>query len=102
MNLSDAGVSFVRTATPILVGVLLTSVAAPYLDPGITTEFVAGFLALAWYAVFRALEISGLKQAGWFLGVALEPVYRVDTSVLAEVPESEREEFDGSEGSYAK
>lgn len=94
MSLSDAGVSFVRTATPIVAGAVLTSAAAPVLDPAITREAVAAVLALLWYAVFRGLELAGLKNAGWFLGVALEPFYRADIGDLAAVPESERLEED--------
>lgn len=87
MSLSDAGVSFVRTATPIVVGALLTSAAAPILDPAITREAVAALLALLWYGVFRGLELAGFKNAGWFLGVALAPFYRLDTQVVAEATE---------------
>jgi hypothetical protein len=84
-----------------VAGVVLSTAAAPLLDETITREAVAGLLALLWYGVFRALELGGWKNAGWFLGVALEPFYRLDTALLAEVPESEREDVDGSEGSYA-
>jgi len=90
MSLSDAGVSFVRTATPIVAGALLTSAAAPILDAAVTREAVAALLALVWYAVFRGLELAGFKNAGWFLGVALAPFYRLDTGDVAEVAEEER------------
>lgn len=95
MSLSDAGVSFVRTATPIVVGALLTSAAAPILDPAITREAVAALLALLWYGVFRGLELAGFKNAGWFLGVALAPFYRLDTAAIAEATSDG--EFDGDE-----
>lgn len=84
MNLSDTGISFVRTATPVVVGVILSSVVGPWLDPNLLPQVVAGALSLGWYALARGLEIAGLGWAGWFLGIPKQPVYQLDTQVVAE------------------
>jgi len=89
MNLSDTGISFVRTATPVIVGVLLSSALAPWLDPNLLPQVVAGFLSLVWYALVRILEVSGITWAGWFLGVPKQPLYQLDTQVLAEATPDE-------------
>lgn len=84
MNLSDTGISFVRTATPVVVGVILSSVVGPWLDPNLLPQVVAGILSLLWYAGVRVLEISGISWAGWLIGIPKQPVYQLDTQVVAE------------------
>jgi len=99
--MSDYGVAFVRTATPVVVGWLTTSIAGPFLDPTIATEAVASLIALGYYAVVRGFEALGVVNAGWLLGFPRQPFYSVDTALAAAVAESEREDVDGSDGSYA-
>jgi hypothetical protein len=89
MNLSDTGISFVRTATPVIVGVLLTSALGPWLDPNLVPQVVAGFLSLVWYAAIRALEVAGIAQAGILLGWPKQPLYQLDTQVVAEATPDE-------------
>ena len=82
--MTDYGLSFVRTATPIVVGWLASTVIAPALDPDLAREAVAAVLALGYYSVARFLEVKlGQEWAGWLLGIAIPPVYRLDVQVLA-------------------
>jgi len=99
--MSDYGVAFVRTATPVVVGWLTSTVLGPFLDPAVATEAVSAFIALSYYAVVRGFEALGVVRAGWFLGFPRQPFYSVDTALAAAVAEAEREDVDGSEGSYA-
>lgn len=87
--MSDTGISFVRTATPVVVGVLLSSVVGPYLDVSVLPQVVAGVLSLVWYALVRVLEVSGLQWAGWLIGAPRQPIYRLDTQVVAEFDAAE-------------
>lgn len=82
--MTDYSTSLVRTATPVVVGFLLSTVVGPYLDPELTREAVAALLAVGYYTVARFLEVQlGLEWAGWLLGVAIPPKYRIDLQVLA-------------------
>ena len=82
--MTDYGVSFVRTATPMVVGLLASTVIGPMLDPELTREAVAAVLAAGYYAVARFLEVKlGQEWAGWLLGIAMPPLYKLDVQVLA-------------------
>lgn len=82
--MSDYGLSFVRTATPVVVGWLASTVIGPLLDPDLAREAVAAVLAVGYYAVVRFLEVKlGQEWAGWLLGIAMPPLYKLDVQVLA-------------------
>ena len=82
--MTDYGLSFVRTVTPMVVGWLASTVIGPLLDPELTREAVAALLAAGYYAFARYLEVKlGQEWAGWLLGIALPPVYKLDIQVLA-------------------
>ena len=89
MNLSDTNISLVRTATPVVVGVLLASALGPWLDPNLLPQVVAGVLSLLWYAAIRALEVAGVTRAGILLGWPKQPLYQLDTQVLADATPDE-------------
>jgi hypothetical protein len=71
------GPSVIRTAVPLIVGILLALPVSKRL--GLTSEevtpAVAGALALAYYVIVRVLEIRRAKGWGWLLGQASAPVY---------------------------
>lgn len=78
-------ISFMRTAVPLAVGLLLTLAASVGLDIDSTaaTGAVMFVLALVYYLAFRLLEVVGERAngtvlqslAGVFLGWARPPAY---------------------------
>lgn len=95
MTLNDYFTSFVRTATPVVVGALLASKAGPFIDPDAAAQAVTAGFAVVYYALIRGLEALAGPQWGWFLGVPKQPVYGVDTGDLAAVPADQRQDVDG-------
>lgn len=91
MTLKDRVISFIRTFTPQLVGLLLAWIATNWgwTIPEewaaeikfLTVELVAGI----YYTLIRFLE-ARFPQAGWLLGYASQPVYVAPP----EVPKVER------------
>lgn len=80
-NLGDYATSIVRTATPVVVGWLLSSAIGPYVDPEIAQEAVAALISVAYYGAVRFVEVKlGKEWAGWLLGLAVPPTYRIDTA----------------------
>lgn len=96
MTLNDYWTSFVRTATPVIVGALLASKVGRFIDPDAAAQAVTAGLAVFYYALIRGLEMLVGPQWGWFLGVPKQPVYDVDTGDLAAVPEWDRLDVDPS------
>ena len=80
MNLSDRVVSWIRTAVPVGVGVLVTWLATKLgivLDAETSAAlgaFAAGVAAQLYYTGARWLE-ARWPAAGWLLGVARAPEY---------------------------
>lgn len=74
------GTSVIRTAVPLIVGILLALPISKRL--GLTSEdvtpAVSAVLALAYYVVVRVLEIRKARGWGWLLGRASAPVYPGD------------------------
>lgn len=83
------GTSVIRTAVPLVVGLLLALPVSKKL--GLTSEdvtpAVAAVLALAYYVLARLLETRRGTAWGWLLGRASAPVY----------PETDRH-GDGADG----
>lgn len=83
--MSGLFVSFMRTAVPLVAGWLLTLVARAGfdIDSATVTGAVTVACALAYYLVFRVLELLGERAsgtflqnlAGLFLGWARPPAY---------------------------
>lgn len=84
-NTRDYATSVVRTVTPIAAGWLLSSAIGPMLDPDLTREAIAAVLAAVYYGVVRFIEVKlGQEWAGWLLGLAAAPAYRLDTQAMAD------------------
>lgn len=79
MNLNDTVVSYIRTYTPALIGLVagwLVGLGLPVTGDareGVTALASGAFIA-AWYAGVRWAE-SRWPRAGWLLGVARTPAY---------------------------
>lgn len=79
MNLSDTVVSYIRTYTPALAGLVIGWLVARGLpvDPGMRdglTAVLSGAFIAAWYAGVRYAE-KRWPAAGWLLGVPKAPAY---------------------------
>lgn len=71
------GTSIVRTAVPVVVGLILTGLAKIGFDlpDGLVTEVVATFIITVYYAGVRWLETNVAPAWGWLLGKANAPKY---------------------------
>lgn len=83
-------IALIRTATPIIVGILMTTAIGPWLDPDAAKEVVSGLIAIVWYAVFKYIEGRGVRKAGWMLGYPGGPSYNV-------APENDADGEDGDD-----
>ena len=80
--------SIIRTASPMLVGWLVTAAAAAGLawEPTPTQQgFVTVLVGAVWYAIIRWLEEDGHRWVGWLLGLPGAPTYD-DTEPVADDP----------------
>lgn len=71
------GTSLVRTIVPVVVGLILTSLAKIGFDipEGLVTEVVATVLITVYYGAVRLLETYVAPAWGWLLGKAKAPKY---------------------------
>jgi len=80
---SDLFNSFVRTITPVLVGLFLSFGIGEYVDEVELNAFVSTGATVAYYGVARLLE-SQNSQFGVLLGSRTQPNYGVEDSVTVE------------------
>lgn len=76
--LKALGPSIIRTASPMLVGLVVTALASAGLDwqPSELAGALATILvSMAWYALVRALEEFSSTRWGWLLGLPSAPRY---------------------------
>jgi hypothetical protein len=71
------GLSVVRTVVPVLVGLLVSSLAniGATLDNATATVFVEAVVVAAYYAIARVLETKVAPAFGWLLGAPKPPTY---------------------------
>lgn len=69
--------SVVRTAVPIVAGIVLVALAklGLSLDDGVATTLAESLVAVVYYTGVRFLETRGNAQWGWLLGLAKAPAY---------------------------
>lgn len=78
--MSDHLIALVRTATPIIAGVVLVSIFE--ILSNFDRAVSSAVLGILYYEVVRVAEDKGIRWAGYLLGVPRSPVYRVDTDEL--------------------
>lgn len=76
MTVSDYLVSLIRTAVPVLVGLLIAALAKAglKLDEGTLSPLIDGLAVGGYYAVIRAAE-TRWPLAGYLLGWKSQPTY---------------------------
>jgi hypothetical protein len=76
---NDKAVSWIRTAVPIIIGVVFSwavrhGLPVGGIDDGSAATYVTPLAIAAYYSVVRTLEAKW-PQLGWLLGVAKQPQY---------------------------
>lgn len=82
MVISDRAISSIRTITPIIAGYLLAGIFSSLTEIGSEAILTAVF-SILYYEVARSGESKGIKAFSLMLGYPKEPVYQIDTEVLA-------------------
>lgn len=82
MNISDRAISSIRTATPIIAGYLIALIFSSLTTIGSRTISSAVF-AILYYEIARTGESKGVRFCSFMLGYPKEPIYQIDTQVLA-------------------
>jgi len=77
---SDHLTSLIRTAIPIVAGVVMVTIFDILSNFNPTVS--AAVLSIIYYEVVRIAEDRGVRWAGYLLGVPRAPVYRLDTDAL--------------------
>lgn len=82
MTISDRAISSIRTATPIIAGYLLALIFSSLIEIG-SRSIAAAVFAILYYEIARTGETKGIRAFSLMLGYPKEPVYQIDTEVLA-------------------
>jgi hypothetical protein len=82
MNISDRAISSIRTITPIIAGYILATIFTSLV--GIGSKAVASAVfAILYYEIARTGESNGKRAFSFMLGFPKQPIYQLDTEVLA-------------------
>lgn len=83
MSLRDFGASLLRTAVPVVVGLILAGLAKAQIqvDEATLATVIDGLAIGGYYTLLRLLE-TRWPQLGWLLGWAIAPQYGPDADYL--------------------
>ena len=82
MNISDRAISSIRTITPIIAGYILATIFTSLIGIG-SKAIASAVFAILYYEIARTGESNGKRGFSLMLGYPKEPVYRLDTELLA-------------------
>lgn len=80
--ISDRAISSIRTATPIIAGYVLATIFSSLIE--INSKAIASAVfAILYYEIARTGEANGKRFFSLMLGYPRQPIYQLDTEVLA-------------------
>jgi len=82
MNISDRTISSIRTITPIIAGYILATIFTSLIGIG-SKAIASAVFAILYYEIARTGESNGKRGFSLMLGYPKEPVYQLDTELLA-------------------